>query len=357
MGGGVHCQNGASPTIEHCIFDGNQAKTGGGFSCIGGSPTLVDCTFIRNHAYELDGGGALCTDGSTPTFSDCLFADNTTVGGGAGLSASSSLVALSGCTFARNASSPYNGGGAVYCGWGSTVAATNCTFAGNRSPEGAGVLCYPDGTLELSNSIIAFSAQGEAIALYGSSTAALSCCDLYGNPGGDWVGAIAGQLGVNGNISADPLFCDPALDDYHLQPGSPCLAYTPPNPECPLIGAWPLGCETMAVAESPAAVVALRVEPPIVRPTRGRARVIFELPETLGWQHVHLGLYDGSGRLVSLLADGRRRPGRHELQWPAAGRATCAAAPGARAPLPSGVYYVRLTTTGGTASRTLIVLR
>jgi hypothetical protein len=31
-----------------------------------------------------------------------------------------------------------------------------------------------------------------------------------GNGGGDWVGGIADQHGVRGNISADPLFCDPA---------------------------------------------------------------------------------------------------------------------------------------------------
>lgn len=349
MGGGVHCQNGASPTIENCVFTGNQAKTGGGFSCIGGSPTLVGCTFTANHAYELDGGAVICTDGASPTITDCRFLANTTTGGGAGIAAFSSQVEISGCTFAANASSPYQGGGALFCGWGSTVWATNCTFAGNSSPDGAGVLCYPDGTLLLDRSIIAFSTLGQAIALYGSSTATLSCCDLFGNPGGDWVGAIAGQYGVNGNISADPLFCDLPQGDYHLQPGSPCLPHGPSNPECDLVGAWPQGCSAQEITELTPACAALRVEPPIVRVGGGPIRVIFELPAADGAQRVRVAVYDCCGRLASLLADDVRSSGRHELHWAATGTRG--------APVSGGLYYCRVTAAGLAVVRPVIVLR
>ncbi len=348
MGGGVHCQNGSSPTIESCVFTGNRAKTGGAFSCIGGSPTLIDCTFTANHAYELDGGAVLCTDGSSPTITNCLFFGNTTVGGGAGIASSSSQVEISGCTFAGNASSPYQGGGALYCGWGSTVWATNCTFVGNSSPDGAGVLCYPDGTLILDGSIIAFSALGQAIALYGTSTATLGCCDLFGNPGGDWVGAIAGQYGMDGNISADPLFCDLSGGDYHLQPESPCLPHTPPNPECELAGAWPQGCAPQGVVSGAPDGATLRVQPPILRAGGGPVRVIFELPAQDRAQHVRVAVYDSSGRLVGMLADDVRGPGRHELLWSAWGAG--------RERLGSGLYFCRLRAAGTELTRPLIVL-
>lgn len=57
---------------------------------------------------------------------------------------------------------------------------------------------------------------------------------------------MAGQLdarvfGINGNISEDPLFCDPEHQDFTLRENSPCAPFTPPNPECDLIGAWPVG--------------------------------------------------------------------------------------------------------------------
>ena len=51
---------------------------------------------------------------------------------------------------------------------------------------------------------------------------------------------MADQYGIRGNISADPLFCAPGEDDFRLQEGSPCAPDY--NPDCGLIGAWPVGC-------------------------------------------------------------------------------------------------------------------
>jgi hypothetical protein len=68
----------------------------------------------------------------------------------------------------------------------------------------------------------------------------LTCCDVYGNAGGDWVGYIADQAGINGNFSADPLFCDTANGDLHIFNASPCA---PANNSCGvLIGALDVGC-------------------------------------------------------------------------------------------------------------------
>ena len=90
----------------------------------------------------------------------------------------------------------------------------------------------------------------------GSSSAVptLSCCDIYGNEGGDWVDRIASQYGINGNISSDPLFCAPEAGDFTLHEGSPCA----PGGECGLIGAWPVGCApTPTVATTWGAIKAL----------------------------------------------------------------------------------------------------
>jgi hypothetical protein len=57
-----------------------------------------------------------------------------------------------------------------------------------------------------------------------------------GNWGINW-GGSAGQYGINGNISEDPLFCDPEAGDFTLHGDSPCAPYSAPNPECGLIGA------------------------------------------------------------------------------------------------------------------------
>ena len=66
----------------------------------------------------------------------------------------------------------------------------------------------------------------------------LTCCDIYDNEGGDWIGVIASQATSNGNFSADPLFCDTLIGDYGLYVDSPCLS----SGECGLIGAIGFGC-------------------------------------------------------------------------------------------------------------------
>jgi hypothetical protein len=74
----------------------------------------------------------------------------------------------------------------------------------------------------------------------------LFCCDLFGNIGGDYIGPIVDQLGMNGNISEDPLFCDPGSLDLRIHSDSPCA----PGGDCGLIGALPVGCGPTPASET-----------------------------------------------------------------------------------------------------------
>ena len=123
-------------------------------------------------------------------------------------------------------------------------------------------MCNPPATVE--STIIAFNAGGEPVEGGGgqSNQAILTCCDIYGNEGGDWVGEIADQNGVNGNFSADPLFCRPGdgstpmihsdASPFSLHSDSPCLAGNHPyGYDCGLIGAHGQGCGLWAVTSEP----------------------------------------------------------------------------------------------------------
>lgn len=112
--------------------------------------------------------------------------------------------------------------------------------------EGGAIYDAAYGRFSMSNTIVAFS-EGEAIYSYGLPPHVL-CCDIYGNTGGDWVGGIADQLGVNGNICEDPLFCAPDQNDLNLDCASPCTAEN--NPGCGQIGAWPVGCGATPAVEA-----------------------------------------------------------------------------------------------------------
>jgi predicted outer membrane repeat protein len=62
--------------------------------------------------------------------------------------------------------------------------------------------------------------------------------DMWGGQAGDWTGVLAPFLGQYGNISANPLFCDPELD-FHLQWDTPCLLDAPSGDH---MGVLPIGC-------------------------------------------------------------------------------------------------------------------
>jgi hypothetical protein len=83
----------------------------------------------------------------------------------------------------------------------------------------------------------------------------MSCCDVHGNEVGDWVGCIAGQAAVRGNMSEDPLFCAIAgPENLQLAETSPC---TEANAgACGRIGRYGVACTTAVEATSWGAIKA-----------------------------------------------------------------------------------------------------
>ena len=244
-GGGMCCYNYSSPTLANCTFSGNQAYwSGGGMCCFDSFPTLTACTFSENQSNNF-GGGLECF-ASSPTLMDCTFSSNQAYGYGGGMSCwYSSSPTLTDCTFSGNESG-YGGG--MSCWYSSSPTLTNCTFSSNQAHAVGGGMSCSDSSPSFTNCIIAFSQPGRAVYCEdATSSPALTCCDVYGNAGGDWVGCIADQYGVNGNFSEDPLFCGDLNPDepYTLHSDSPCAPED--NPECGLIGAWGVACGLTAV--------------------------------------------------------------------------------------------------------------
>jgi predicted outer membrane repeat protein/parallel beta-helix repeat protein len=256
-GGGIYCTEGASPVVSNSDFTQNTAAVGGGIYYSDASPTLSGCTFFENTAvYEYDEGegGGIFLRAASATVSSCTFAGNVAGSAGDGLCCRACSPNLNGCSFSQHSdiavwcmdsSSPTvstctfaaNGRG-IACLY-SSATVSNCTFLGN---SGRGIWLY-DSHVSVENTIIAYSPSGEAVWCMGSSTATLTCCDIYGNAGGDWVGCIGDQLGVNGNISACPSLCYANGGDFRLCDGSPCAPGNHPEGyACGLIGAWPVGC-------------------------------------------------------------------------------------------------------------------
>ncbi|MBM3286365.1 MAG: right-handed parallel beta-helix repeat-containing protein [Candidatus Eisenbacteria bacterium] len=262
-GSAVFCSTGCAPRFENCEFRNNAGFYGGGIYSVAGWPVVNRCSFFGNssslsggaimaHAggVTLDGcvfdgnatddwGGALqLLYGTQGQVSNCRFLNNSAHEAGAVFNFFADLV-LEGCAFIGNTA--YADGGAFSSGKMSTTIMRNCTFYRNGARWGT-LMCGESWT-RLENTIIAFGAEGEAIEV--ACPVTLVCCNIYGNPGGDWTAWIEDQLGINGNISMDPLFCDMANDDCTLNAASPCA---PENSGgCGLIGAFPVACGATAV--------------------------------------------------------------------------------------------------------------
>ncbi|MEK6644785.1 MAG: right-handed parallel beta-helix repeat-containing protein [Planctomycetota bacterium] len=163
--------------LDRCAIQGGNANSasidqqrGAGVFCIGGSPTLRDCSILNNSAIA-DGAGAHARIGSSPQFTRCRFRGNVATFRGGGLYAFSSsdpkLVDcvlrenragrgggyysvgtasdFDGCTFEANTATIHGGG--AYCLQGS-VSFTNCDFSSNSAvspnPSGFGGAAFDD---------------------------------------------------------------------------------------------------------------------------------------------------------------------------------------------------------------------
>ncbi|MHC4309328.1 MAG: S8 family serine peptidase [Planctomycetota bacterium] len=158
-GGGVHNYN-SSPTLTNCTFSDNLVtndidSSGGGMSnYYYSNPTLINCTFTRNSAYSYSDntlGGGMYNYVSEPTLTNCAFIENS--GGlGGGMCNCYSNPTLTNCTFSRNL--VHLGGGGMR-NLASSVVLTNCIFNGNMSDSygGGGGMDNDSSTLTLTNCV------------------------------------------------------------------------------------------------------------------------------------------------------------------------------------------------------------
>ena len=258
LGGGMKCE---SPLLIACEFWDNSAHSGGALAST--NPTVEACQFNFNHATANHGGGVFTWNGAFENcnflgntavgyggavtcvpydgiaFDDCDFWENSATGGGALYADDGAQMTLDRCTFGHNAAT---GMGGALCLYGAgSVGITQCTLADNSAAMGGGIYAGPHtSALSLTNTIIAFSTAGGAYRC--GVTPYVSCTDIYGNTGGDWDACLAGQAPpVNGNMDLDPQLCrQTSWFDYRLEEDSPCAEES--NPECGLVGAFPVGC-------------------------------------------------------------------------------------------------------------------
>jgi hypothetical protein len=277
----------SSPTIRGCILRNNAAWEGGAVFCQWSGAVIEDCLIVENYATAFPGGGIFVVD---------------------------SDIVVRRCTISYNEAGAQAGG----------------------ARDGGGIAAHAQASVIVESCIISHSPRGEGISCDERSTATISCTNIYGNAGGDWVGSIASQAGQNGNISTDPVFCVPGTGDFTLSAESPCLPGNHPDgADCRLIGVLDRGCGSVQV----------RHTLPAPNPFSVRTTLTFHMSTT---SLARVAVYDVAGRLVNLVLDRELGQGGHSVSWNA--RDT----QGHR--VARGTYFVRLQTGGETVTRKVVFL-
>jgi autotransporter-associated beta strand protein/predicted outer membrane repeat protein len=168
-------------------------QCGGGMYNCAGSPTVIDCTFLKNQD-EYRGSGVYNHQGSNTTLTNCVFRDNLP----GGMLSSGSSPTLSGCVFtgsetAMSASGPGN------------ATLTQCQFIANRSQYDYGAGMRVSGSSPVLTDCLFednWSDQGGAALYLGEQGNAVVTDCVFRNNSAHWSG------GAVYSLLSNPVFTD-----------------------------------------------------------------------------------------------------------------------------------------------------
>ena len=338
-------------SLSHCVVSDSDA----GILVRHGSADLRHCRIERIRMTN-----AVFLHAATMNMEDCVIRDNTPempVAGTLFELYRSCALNLTRCSITGNS--------AYLCGglWIDTdaedrldndppvVNMTNCTIANNRGLVGGVALGW--GGLTVQNSIIwgnARPADSAASDVYLLDTLVTTLDVRYSDIGAFWrQGNTLLPCPGEGVFSRDPGFVDTLRGDYSLCCESICInrgdPASPPDPDGSRadMGAIPFGQTTDVARAQPAELFLSQNAPNPFNPVTS---ISFGVPEA---GPVRLVVYNLAGQAVRTLEDGALPAGGHVVTWngrDAEGRS-----------VGSGVYLYRLTTTRGTLTRRMLLVR
>ncbi len=203
---------------------------GGGLLSVGSNVRIANCIVSRNGSTN-SGGGLAFRDSSYFEIINTRISANSASQSGGGIVA----IDAKGCKISNTVidsnEANLNGGGVFI--YSSSVNPTmnfelkNCVIAGNTAHEGGTGIGVRRNSLSMLNCIVyanhaASPATSPSGVYVSAGSLSLHCSDLYVN---DQANLFAESISdSSGNISLDPLFCDPTVGNFHISQCSPCVS-------------------------------------------------------------------------------------------------------------------------------------
>ncbi len=213
-GGGVLVDNNAYCYLRGCQLESGGGSWGGGVMARNGAVCIIENSVITNNTAGSGGGIAVSSGASLTCWSTILDGNSSAIGSGLFV-ATDATAHVDSCLILNGSGSSE---AAVHVESGELLL-TGVTVRDNST---AGIGIWSTGAITVERTLV-FSNSGAAASGDGSGTFTISDCNVYGNSGGDWIGPLDGMLGQDGNLSANPWFCeeDPLLPGVWFD--SPCL--------------------------------------------------------------------------------------------------------------------------------------
>ncbi|MCB9765796.1 MAG: hypothetical protein H6739_38835 [Alphaproteobacteria bacterium] len=211
-GGGLHnWRTERSFTISDSHFEGNTAGDCGGALAFDNNPyrvTLENLTIQDNNA---DDGAGICTE--------LVYRDPEDVGGQEDYY-QRSVLRLRNLAFIDNNAS--DDGGVAYVKAGD-VDMANVVMVDNEGPGAAAIAAKLEGVVVVNNAILSGNSGGPLFLLEDDGEIGIRYSDIFDYSS---IGStVSNPIGVDGNISDDPLF----TSGFELDPSSPCVDAGDPN--------------------------------------------------------------------------------------------------------------------------------
>ena len=225
-GGGIALL-GSDAIISNCVFADNDASgedngmggaiyANGTGSDLGPLTQIIDCKFIRNHAYG-EGGAIKFTGDMNTEIIGCEFIENDCNYGGGAISFYSVIdTKVIYCLFVNNYTMYSNGGAIHSLGFGNSMFFKNCTITENHAVTGDGGGVYLAYAVADFVNTIVYDNPGmysDDIYVGMGSSAVINYSNLI---------MPDGASGSN-NINENPEFVDPEDLNYQLSESSPCI--------------------------------------------------------------------------------------------------------------------------------------
>jgi hypothetical protein len=218
-GGGIYSGYGSPHILDNLIRANVAVKNGGGIYSMGDRSPLIQANLITSNSAGANwhSGGILVTSygNGTPTVAaNRIFSNTASDAAGLGLQINSDF------TVTNNLIAHNSDGGIGLWDLSRYGLIAHNTVAFNTGQEGGIRLRHGHITPTIVNNVVVFNTYG--IRAHTDASGTLDYNDVWGNTHQDYDLPGALEPGPH-DLQADPLFVEPAGDDYHLRASSPCI--------------------------------------------------------------------------------------------------------------------------------------